>query len=183
MKVKLFLGLTFALSAVFYTLIIRAGSLGAHGGLYVLALMWCPGISALITRLVLQRNVRGQGWRLGDIRWPALAYVLPLIYASVAYGVVWLTGLGGVDVGRMRVGVGPAAVLHAPHNLFIQGFFDRVTLDTGPTRWLTGEFGAALAITAAVTAFVFWRARDAVALPNSSAATFAPTPIQTAAVT
>src|SRR4051794_30801383 len=51
-----FLGLTLALSAIFWWLIISAGSLGAHGGSYVLALMWCPGVSALITRLVFQRN-------------------------------------------------------------------------------------------------------------------------------
>jgi uncharacterized protein len=35
-----FLVLTFALSAIFWWLIIDAGSLGAQGGLYVLALMW-----------------------------------------------------------------------------------------------------------------------------------------------
>lgn len=57
-----FLCLTFGLSAVFWGLIIHAGSLGAHGGIYVLALMWSPGVSALATRLSFQRNVRGEGW-------------------------------------------------------------------------------------------------------------------------
>lgn len=250
-----FLGLTFALSAVFWWLIIAAGSLGARGGLYVLALMWSPGVSALVTRLLFQHNVRGEGWRLGQPRWAALAYILPLGYATVAYGLVWLTGQGGVDLGRFRTNVAvflvlgslqsllsatgeelgwrgflvptlartlsfrdtalvsgaiwagwhvplivfadynggtptwysvlcfvvmvvalgfpfawlrlrsgsvwPAAILHASHNLFVQGFFDRVTVDTGPTRWLTGEFGAALALTIGVTAWMFWRARDA----------------------
>src|SRR5207245_10046572 len=58
----------------------------------------------------------------------------------VALGVIfaWL---------RLRSGsVWPAAILHASHNLFVQAFFDRVTVDTGPTRWLTSEFGAALAL-------------------------------------
>jgi hypothetical protein len=41
----------------------------------------------------------------------------------------------------------------------VQGFFDRVTVDTGPTPWLTSEFGAALAITIGVTAWLFWRSR------------------------
>jgi|SRR5438093_13407571 len=83
-----FLGLTFALSAVFWRPIVAAGSFGAHGGLYVLALMWCPGVSALVTRLVFQHNVRGEGWRWSrsTTRWAALAYVLPLGYAIVAYG-------------------------------------------------------------------------------------------------
>lgn len=251
-----FLGLTFGLSAVLYGLIISAGSLGARGGLYVFALMWTPGVSALVTRLVFQHNLRGQGWRPGSIRWLALAYVLPLGYAGVAYCLVWLAGLGSVDLGQFRLSAAtflivgslqsllsatgeelgwrgflvptlarsmsftrtalvsgaiwagwhvplivfadynagapawysvicfvimvlgisfpfawlrlrsgsfwPAAILHATHNLFVQAFFDRVTVDTGPTEWFTSEFGAALAVTAAITAWVFWRARDAV---------------------
>ena len=255
-----FLGLTFGLSAVLYGLIISAGSLGARGGMYVLALMWSPGVSALVTRFIFQRNLRGQGWRPGPVRWLALAYVLPLGYAGVAYCLVWLAGLGSVDLGRFRVSVAtflvvgslqsllsatgeelgwrgflvptlarsmsftrtalvsgaiwagwhvplivfadynagapawysvicfvimvlgisfpfawlrlrsgsfwPAAILHATHNLFVQAFFDRVTVDTGPTEWFTSEFGAALAVTAVVTALVFWRARDAVATPD-----------------
>ena len=106
-RLTTFLCLTFALSAVFWWLIIRAGSLGAHGGIYVLALMWCPGTSALVTRLVYQHDVRGEGWpwRRSTFRWAALAYVLPLAYAIVAYGVVWLTHLGGVDLSRFRVSV------------------------------------------------------------------------------
>lgn len=257
-----FLVLTFALSAVFWVLIVRAGSLGVHGGLYVLALMWCPGVSALVTRLVFQRNVRGEGWALGAPRWAALAYLLPVIYATVAYGVVWLTGLGGVDLTRFKTSaitfvvlgsiqslvfatgeelgwrgflvptlaksmsfgrlavlsgaiwalwhfpliifadynsgtatwyslvcftlmvialavvlawlrlrsgsVWPAAILHASHNLYVQGFFDQVTVDKGITAWITGEFGAALAITIGITAWIFWRSRGAV--PTGEAA-------------
>src|SRR5690349_3781003 len=100
-----YLALTFALSGLFYWLIISAGSLGAKGGLYVFALMWCPGVSALVTRLIFQRNVRGEGWRPGSPRWLALAYLLPLGYAALAYGAVWLTGLGVVDLGRFKTGV------------------------------------------------------------------------------
>jgi hypothetical protein len=60
---------------------------------------------------------------------------------------------------RLRSGsVWPAAILHASHNLFVQAFFDRVTVDTGPTKWLTGEFGAALALAIVATAWIFWRA-------------------------
>lgn len=261
-----FLCLTFGLSAIWYTLIIRAGSLGVHGGLYVLALMWSPGTSALITRLVFQHNVRGEGWtwKRSTTKWAVLAYLLPLGYAIVAYGIVWLTGLGRVDLTRfhtpillflvvgtlqsllsatgeelgwrgflvptlartmsfgrlsllsgaiwavwhmpliifadynggtptwysvtcfavMVVALGfpfawlrlrsgsvwPAAILHASHNLFVQAFFDRVTVDTGPTKWLTGEFGAALALAIVATAWIFWRARDTAAPVQSGAA-------------
>ena len=258
-----FLALTFALSAVFWGLIIAAGSLGARGGAYVFALMWSPGVSALATRFFYQRTVRGEGWGWGATRWEALAYLLPMAYATAAYGLVWLTGLGGVDFGRFRAPVAvfvlagslqsllsatgeelgwrgflvptlartmsfggtalvsgaiwaawhfpliifadynvgtatwyallcfavmvvslavplawlrlrsgsvwPAAILHASHNLYVQGFFDRVTVDTGPTRWLTSEFGAALAVTIGATAWLFWRARGTVSLARQSA--------------
>jgi len=60
-EIGTFMGLTFGLSAIFWALIISAGSLGVHGGIYVFALMWCPGVSALITRLIYQHNVRGEG--------------------------------------------------------------------------------------------------------------------------
>ncbi|HEX9084733.1 MAG TPA: CPBP family intramembrane glutamic endopeptidase [Gemmatimonadaceae bacterium] len=238
---------------MFWWLIISAGSVAAHGGLYVLLLMWCPAVSALSTRLVYQHNVRGEGWtwKKTTTRWAIIGYVIPLVYASVAYGSVWLTGLGRLDLGRfsgnalvfvvagtlqnllsttgeelgwrgflvptlartmsfgrtaflsgiiwaawhvpiivgadynagtpmwyaipcfalmvvsisfplawlrLRTGsVWPAAIFHASHNLYIQGFFDRVTVDTGPTRWLTTEFGAAVAVAIAVTAWIFWR--------------------------
>jgi membrane protease YdiL (CAAX protease family) len=263
-----FLVLTFALSAVFWWLIIDAGSLGAHGGLYVLALMWCPGVSALITRLIFQHDIRGEGWGPGAPRWLALAYLLPVAYATVAYGAVWMLGLGGVDLSRFTTGtvtflvlgtiqslisatgeelgwrgflvpklaktmsfgrlavlsgaiwavwhfpliifadynsgtatwysllcfavmvvalavilawlrlrsgsVWPAAILHASHNLFVQGFFDHVTVDTGPTPWLTSEFGAGLAITIGLTAWLFWRSRGEVTVDGVSVTARAP---------
>ena len=37
-EIGTFLGLTFGLSAIFWALIISAGSLGVHGGAYVFAL-------------------------------------------------------------------------------------------------------------------------------------------------
>jgi membrane protease YdiL (CAAX protease family) len=72
---------------------------------------------------------------------------------------------------RLRSGsVWPAAILHASHNLFVQAFFDRVTVDTGPTRWLTGEFGAGLALAFIALAWVFWRARASIQVPNEPGA-------------
>ena len=181
--------------------------------------------------LLDSRDLRGEGWRWCGARWAALAYLLPLAYATVAYGAVWLAGLGAVDLARFRTGVVPFVVLgsvqsllsatgeelgwrgflvptlartmsfgwtalvsgaiwaawhlplilfadynagtpawfavpcfvvmvgrdrgaarvapaadgqrvargdqHASHNLYVQGFFDTVTVNTGPTRWLT----------------------------------------------
>src|SRR6478609_5626813 len=63
-----FLSITFALSSVFYFLIIHTGKLGSGFGLYVIGLMWCPGLSALITSLVLKRKISGLAWGWGKTR-------------------------------------------------------------------------------------------------------------------
>src|SRR5205085_7195504 len=47
----------------------------------------------------------------------ALAYVLPLCYATAAYGLVWLTGLGGVDLGRFKTPVVTFFVLGSVQSL------------------------------------------------------------------
>jgi CAAX protease family protein len=253
-EIATFLILTFALSTIFYVILGTAKTLSLGGGRYVLMLMWCPGVSALLTRLIYQRNVRGEGWRPGAPRWLVLAYTLPIGYAIVAYGLVWLSGYGGVDTSRfhssvlrfvllgsamsllsalgeelgwrgflvpklyegwsftrtalvsgaiwacwhmpliiaadynggtptwysitcfaiMVVGIAvpfawirlrsgsvwPAAILHASHNLYIQGFFDTVTVDRGITKYLVSEFGAALAVVAIIVGYIFWRLRN-----------------------
>jgi membrane protease YdiL (CAAX protease family) len=213
--------------------------------------MWSPGIAALVTRLIYQRNLRGQGWGWGGTRWQLLSYFLPMGYAAVAYSAVWAAGLGGIgtfepnlltfvvigtvqscfsalgeELGwrgllvpelakltdftrtalisgavwalwhtplilfadynagtstvyatlcfvvmvmgisfafawlRLRSGsVWTAMFMHASHNLWIQGFFDRVTVNTGRTLWYTTEFGVALASVAVLVALLFWRHR------------------------
>jgi membrane protease YdiL (CAAX protease family) len=92
-------------------------------------------------------------YNAGTATWYAVLCFAVMV-VSLAVPLAWL---------RLRSGsVWPAATLHASHNLFVQGFFDRVTVDTGPTRWLTSEFGAALALTVGATALLVWHARDAV---------------------
>ena len=53
----------------------------------------------------------------------------------------------------------PAVVFHAAHNVVIQGIFDGATIDTGPTLWITTEFGAGLTIVTALIGASFWRRR------------------------
>ncbi|MCU0638770.1 MAG: CPBP family intramembrane metalloprotease [Candidatus Krumholzibacteria bacterium] len=70
---------------------------------------------------------------------------------GISFAMAWL---------RLRSGsLWPAVVLHASHNLFIQGIFTPLTADTGITAWVIGEFGAGLAILLALTAWLFWRMR------------------------
>ncbi len=89
-KIVVFLVLTFAMSAIFYALITASGSIQG----YSWALMWCPGVAALLTQLIFQRDIRGLGWSIKPSRYWLLGYGVPLGYGLLVYGVVWLTGLG-----------------------------------------------------------------------------------------
>jgi len=267
-KVVTYLVLTFTLSSVFYYLILSAGSATGSGRIYVYSLMWCPGISALLTRLLYQRNLRGFGWGWGQTRYQVTSYAIPLLVCIVVYGIVWLSGIGGFSGSQMTDGFAEwygfgagsfsrtifllltygflrallfafgeevgwrgllvpelmkfksftttailsgtiwafwhypilffsdynsgmpllyagicftaivigcsftltwlrlksaslwtAAILHASHNLFVQGVFDAATVDHGITRYITTEFGCGIAILYAVLAYFFWRRR------------------------
>lgn len=40
----------------------------------------------------------------------------------------------------------PGVILHASHNTLIQAFFDPITVDNHKTRYVAGEFGAAILV-------------------------------------
>jgi membrane protease YdiL (CAAX protease family) len=88
-----FLGITFALSSVFYLIIISIGKLSAGNGLYVYGLMWCPSIAALITCRMLRISFSELGWKW-NTRYMLLSYLIPLAYGLIAYLSVWTTGFG-----------------------------------------------------------------------------------------
>jgi membrane protease YdiL (CAAX protease family) len=278
-RIVTFLILTLALSAIFYFLIISAGTLGAGWGFYTMGLMWCPGMAAILTQFIYKRKLSELGWGWGKTRYQVMSYVTPLLYALVAYLIVWISGLGGfynrgfvagvakgfgwekvpqglvilfyvllagifgfirgsasalgeeigwrgflvpqlakhnsytvtalvsgliwaiwhfpillfadynsgtpawyglacftvliVSTGfifawiRLKSGsLWTAVFLHASHNMFIQGIFTPLTSDTGKTKYFIDEFGAALAVTAAVTAFIFWKNRSKLPTPK-----------------
>lgn len=89
-KIWVFLLLTFAFSAIFYYFIIASGSIHS----YSWGLMWSPGVAALITQLIFQRNLRGLGWSIKPAKYWLMGYGLPACYGLLVYGIVWLTGLG-----------------------------------------------------------------------------------------
>ncbi len=90
-----YLLLTFALSSIFYSLVIHTGKLGSGFGLYVTALMWCPGIAALITSLILGRKIADLGWNWGKTKYQLGSYLTPMFYALIAYLIIWIVGWGG----------------------------------------------------------------------------------------
>jgi membrane protease YdiL (CAAX protease family) len=99
-RIIAFLVMTFALSSIFYTQIIRDGKMRP---LSVLALMWSPGVAALGVRAATQRNLRDVGWTWGDSRWQVASYLIPLAAASVVYGTAWATGIGGIEIAALKV--------------------------------------------------------------------------------
>jgi membrane protease YdiL (CAAX protease family) len=91
-RIVTFLVLAFGLSSIFYVLIITGGK---GIGPWLLPLMLCPGVSAILTKLIFDRSLKGLGWKPGPAKWLGLAYLLPILYGAVIYGIVWLVGLGG----------------------------------------------------------------------------------------
>jgi len=91
-RIVTFLALTFGLSTIFYVKIITGGEGIAP---WVLPLMMCPALSAILTKLIFDRSLKGLGWKPGPAKWLGLAYLLPILYGAVVYGFVWLLGLGG----------------------------------------------------------------------------------------
>ncbi|MGB5850114.1 MAG: hypothetical protein WBH40_16620, partial [Ignavibacteriaceae bacterium] len=64
----------------------------SDSGLYGI-MMFVPGISAVITSLIHKDKIRNYGWGIGKIRFQGYAYILPIIVALVAYGLMWISGI------------------------------------------------------------------------------------------
>jgi CAAX protease family protein len=90
-----FLGLVLAFSSIFYFLIIKSGQLGAASGAYVVGIMWCPALAAILTCKLSGRSVASLGWQWGETKYQLMSYLIPLAYATIAYLLVWTLRLGG----------------------------------------------------------------------------------------
>jgi len=75
---------------------------------------------------------------------------------------VHATALNTGDVFFLQGSLWTAAILHASHNIFIQGIFDPLTRDTGFTTYITTEFGVGLAVAAIIIAVIFRRQRASI---------------------
>jgi uncharacterized protein len=89
-------------------------------------------------------------YNAGTPTWYALTCFTALVVAD-SFVFAWMR----LKSGSLWTGM----LLHASHNLFIQGFFNPITQDTGHTKYVIGEFGAVLPVTAILFAFYFWTRR------------------------
>jgi CAAX protease family protein len=273
-QVVMYVLFVFLFSSIFYSLMLRAHTLGGGGGLYVTGIMWCPALAALATLRLNGRRFADLGWKWPSVHYAAMSWYVPILYAGIAYAIVWFSGLGGFPnrefmnslVARMGLRTSPGvstliyvlltgtfglvgstaralgeeigwrgffvpelsktfsftvtslisgivwaswhypgliwgdynngtpswygltcftvmvvaiavvfawvrlksgslwtgAILHASHNLYVQGIFTPLTADRGKTAWFIDEFGAVLPIVAVAFAIYFWRRRGEV---------------------
>ena len=91
----LFLSITFTFSSIFYLLIIHTGKLGSGFNMFVTGLMWSPGLSAILTSLLVKRKLSALAWQWGKPRYQFWSYVVPLFYVMIAYIIIWSLGWGG----------------------------------------------------------------------------------------
>jgi uncharacterized protein len=89
-----YLAITVALSSIFWALIIARGHILGDGKLYMPCLMWCPGLAAFATYRVMRVDLRTMGLRWGGTRYALLGYFTPVAYATVAYSLIWILGVG-----------------------------------------------------------------------------------------
>jgi len=106
----MYLLLVFLFSSVFYFLILRAHTLGAGGGLFVTGIMWCPALAGMLCLKLNGRKMSELGWKWPETKYALMSWYIPLLYAAIAYAIVWSSGLGGFPnhefIGKLATGMG-----------------------------------------------------------------------------
>jgi membrane protease YdiL (CAAX protease family) len=95
MQVATYLALVLLFSSFFYFFILRAHTLSAGSSLYTFGLMWSPGLAAIAILKLNGRPLSELGWKWPAVRYAAMSWYVPLIYAVITYGIVWSLGFGG----------------------------------------------------------------------------------------
>ncbi len=85
-----FLGLTLLFTAPFQWLMIHK----SMAQIYIFASMWAPGVAALAACRIVGVDISILGFKWGKNKWILMAYLLPLGYGFVIYGITWFTGHG-----------------------------------------------------------------------------------------
>lgn len=94
--VATYLVLVFALSSVFWYIIAARPLFAVSTGILrnsMFLLMWCPAVAAVVTRFAFQKDLRGFGFKVGELRWWLLAIVIPMAVGLVMFGSAWVTGI------------------------------------------------------------------------------------------
>jgi uncharacterized protein len=111
-------------SSIFYALVFSTPDAPRQWGRYALPFMWCPGLAALITKLVRDRTLRGLGWGWGRTRYFLIAYGLAIVGCLVAYLLVWLPfdAFSRVQFEDALAKVGLPSILRSPAGVLLVVF-------------------------------------------------------------
>ncbi|HST09530.1 MAG TPA: type II CAAX endopeptidase family protein [Terriglobales bacterium] len=145
-QVVMYVIFVFLFSSVFYSLMLRAHTLGGGGGLYVTGIMWCPALAAFATLRLNRRSLSELGWKWPSVHFAAMSWYVPVLYAGIAYGIVWISGLGGF-----------------PNHEFMDSLVARMGLQASPVVstifyvLLTGSFGLVGSTARALGEEIGWR--------------------------
>lgn len=86
--------LVLTFSSLFYFLMLKAHTLSAGAGMYVFGIMWCPALAGMATLKLNGRSVRELGWKWPETKYAVQSWYIPLLYAAIAYAIVWSVGWG-----------------------------------------------------------------------------------------
>jgi uncharacterized protein len=145
-QVVMYVVFVFLFSSVFYFLMLHAHKLAGGGGLYVTGLMWCPALAAFATLALNGRSFSDLEWKWPARKYAAMSWYVPLVYAGIAYAIVWSVGLGGF-----------------PNHEFMQGLVARMGVTSSPMTstvlyvLLTGSFGLIGSLSRALGEEIGWR--------------------------
>ncbi|HET9695686.1 MAG TPA: CPBP family intramembrane glutamic endopeptidase [Terriglobales bacterium] len=119
--------LIFVLLVALFTAVIQVlNSRHKLGGIGSLVFMWCPAMAALVASVITRRSLKVIGWSPRKVQWIAAGWALPILYSFVAYGSIWLFGLGGFPNPRflqrapLAMNLAPG---HSPTYIIVTAFF------------------------------------------------------------
>ena len=115
-QILTFLCLVFLFSSLPYFLLIHSGHIGVGNGLVVRLVMWCPAAAALVTCGLFRIDVGTLGWNWRPLRFEAVGYLLPLVYAIPVYVVVWIAVSGSFALAAFeKSAAGSLRLPSSPH--------------------------------------------------------------------
>lgn len=88
----LFLGVLISLSSICYYAILKLNPTS----IYVGALMICPALSAFATLKIMKRPISSLPWSLKNSKYLSLSYLIPVLYITIAYVLIWVFGFGNI---------------------------------------------------------------------------------------
>ena len=90
--ILIFLVLVFSLTSPFHYAIVKL----YPSRLYVGAIMWCPAIATIITLKITGRSISSLNWKWPNWKYIQWSYLVPALYATITYGLIWIFGLGSL---------------------------------------------------------------------------------------